>query len=91
MSLTKTFAALSDENRRKILDLLKKKELTVSEIGRHLAITGPTLSHHLDILKRSNLISGRKEGQQVFYSLNLSVMEEITEQIMKFLKPKKNK
>ena len=88
MSLTQTFSALSDPNRQKILDLLKKKELPAGEIGRGLNITLATLSHHLDILKRNNLISGRREGQQIIYSLNLSVLEEVTEKIIKFLKKK---
>jgi len=87
MSLSSTFTALSDLNRQKIIDLLKKREMPVSEIASHLTITMATLSHHLDILKRANLISGRREGQQIFYSLNLSVFEEITEKILKFLKP----
>ena len=82
--LTQTFHALAEPNRQKILDLLKKGEMTVTEIGSHLNITMATLSHHLDILKRSNLISGRREGQQIFYSLNFSVFEELMEQISKF-------
>lgn len=86
MSLSQTFQALSEPNRQKILDLLKKGEMSVSEILEHLKVTMPTLSHHLDILKRSDLISSRREGQQMIYSLNLSVLEEITEQIIKFLK-----
>ena len=86
MSLTQTFAALSDPNRQKILDLLKKQEMPVSEIAAHLNITLPTLSHHLDTLKRAGLVSGRRDGQKILYSLNLSVFEEISEKIIKFLK-----
>ena len=86
MSLAQTFAALSDPNRQKILDLLKKQEMPVSEIAVHLDITLPTLSHHLDTLKRTGLISGRREGQKILYSLNLSVFEEAAEKIIKFLK-----
>jgi ArsR family transcriptional regulator, arsenate/arsenite/antimonite-responsive transcriptional repressor len=82
--LTQTFHALAEPNRQKILDLLKKGEKTVTGICSNLDITMATLSHHLDILKRSNLISGRREGQQIFYSLNLSVFEELIEQITKF-------
>jgi ArsR family transcriptional regulator len=89
MPLSQTFQALSEPNRQKIVDVLKKGELSVSEILQHLKITMPTLSHHLDILKRANLISSRREGQQIIYSLNLSVLEEITEQIVKFLSTKK--
>jgi len=85
MSLPETFQALSDKNRQKILDVLKQREMSVSEILSNLNVTMPTLSHHLDILKRADLISSRREGQQIIYSLNLSVMEEIAEKIAKFL------
>lgn len=88
MSLTQTFQALSEPNRQKILDLLKKEEMSVTEILKHLRVTMPTLSHHLDILKRADLISSRRDGQQVIYSLNLSVFEEVSEQIIKFFKRK---
>lgn len=86
MPLSETFQALSDPNRQKVLDLLKKKEMAVSEIASHLNITLPTLSHHLDILKRAGLISPRRDGQKIIYSLNLSVFEEMSEKIFKFLK-----
>lgn len=86
MPLTDTFQALAEPNRQKILDLLKKGEKSVSEIQSKLSITMPTLSHHLDVLKRSHLITSRRSGQQILYSVNLSVFEETTEQIIKFLK-----
>ena len=89
MSLSQTFAALSDPNRQKILDVLKKREMPVSEIASHLNITLPTLSHHLDILKRADLVSGRRDGQKIIYSLNLSVFEDVSEKIIKFLKLEK--
>lgn len=88
MPLSLTIQALSDSNRRKILDLLKKGELPAGDINKKLSITGATLSHHLDILKRADLISGRRDGQQIFYSLNLSVFEEAAEQLVKFFKIK---
>lgn len=91
MPLSQTIQALSDANRRKILDLLKKGELPVAEINKKLDITGATLSHHLDILKRADLLSVRREGQQMIYSLNLSVFEEAAEQLVKFFEVKKPK
>jgi ArsR family transcriptional regulator, arsenate/arsenite/antimonite-responsive transcriptional repressor len=91
VSLAQTFAALSDPNRQKILDLLKRREMAVAEINEGLSITGATLSHHLDILKRCNLVTARRDGQQILYSLNLSIIEDVTEQIMKFLTIKKTK
>jgi len=59
-------------------------------LAKHLNITLPTLSHHLDMLKRADLISGRHQGQQIFYSLNLSVLEELIKQLTKFLRAAKN-
>lgn len=59
--------------------------MTVTDILSHLEITMPTLSHHLDILKQSDLIGSRRDGQQIYYSLNMSVIDEIAEKIAKFL------
>jgi len=71
-----TFKALSDPSRRQILEILKEKDMTVTEIANHFDFTGATLSHHLDILKRANLIISEREGQFIRYSLNTSVLEE---------------
>ncbi len=89
MSLSQSFAALADSNRQKILQCLKKSELPVSEIAKHLNISLATLSHHLDILRRADLVSSRREGRQIFYQLNLSVAEEIMESLAKLLKKSK--
>jgi DNA-binding transcriptional ArsR family regulator len=86
MFLSQTFAALADSNRQKILQALKKSELPVSAIAKNLNITLATLSHHLDILRRANLVSSRREGRHIFYSLNLSVAEEIMEALAKIFK-----
>lgn len=86
MVLNKTFNALSDQSRRKILELLKKRDLAAGEIGEHFDFTAPTLSHHLAVLKSAGLISVRREGQQQIYSLNLSVFEEVAEKVIKFFK-----
>jgi len=91
MPLSQTIQALSDANRRKILDILKKGELPAGEINSRLDITGATLSHHLDILKRADLLSVRREGQQMIYSLNLSVFEEAAQQLAGFFKIKEPK
>jgi DNA-binding transcriptional ArsR family regulator len=85
MALNQTLSALSEPNRRKIIDILKKREMPVSDILSKMDITMATLSHHLDVLRRADLVSSRRDGQQIFYSLNLSVMEELAEQIFKFL------
>ena len=85
-SFNKTFQALSDQTRRKILEMLRKKDLTPSEIGKKFNITAPSLSHHLNVLKEANLVTSRRDGQQIYYSLNLSVFEEVVDLLYKFLK-----
>jgi len=78
--------ALADPTRLKILEILKKKDLGVSEIAKNFSITSPSLSHHLNILKQADLVSFRREGQNLIYSLNLSVFEEVAEKLIKFFK-----
>lgn len=86
MSLNHTFSALSEPNRRHILNILKQGEMPVSDLAKDLNITLATVSHHLDVLKRADLISSRRDGQQILYSLNLTVMDEIAETIANFFK-----
>lgn len=85
------FSALADPNRQAILTALRKKELAVTDIAKYVDISPATLSHHLDILKKADLVSARRSGRQIFYSLNLSVLEEISEALIKFIGSKKNR
>ena len=79
------FKALSDKTRREILTLLKKRDMTVGEMGSHFKISGASLSHHLDILKRERLIVSQREGQFIRYSLNISVFEDVISKVMEVL------
>ena len=76
------FKALNDETRREILGLLKVKDLSAGEIADYFNISKPSTSHHLDILKRADLISFEKKGQFVIYSLNTSIMEDVLQWIL---------
>lgn len=80
----KTFKALSDSTRRKILNLLKEGSLSAGEIGEHFDMTGATISHHLNILKEANLVTVQREGKYLYYELNLSVFEEIISWLSSF-------
>lgn len=71
------FKALNDETRRKIIELLKKTDLTAGEIAEEFEISKPSISHHLDILKQADLISSEKRGQFVHYSLNTTILEDL--------------
>ena len=71
------FKALNDTTRRKILELLKNGDLTAGEIANRFMISKPSISHHLDLLKQAGLVESMKEGQYIYYSLNVTVMDEI--------------
>ena len=78
--------ALSDPTRRKILLLLKEKDMNAGEIAEHFHVTKPTLSHHLEILKNAELVTSRREGQKIIYSLNTTVLEDILAYVLELLK-----
>ena len=71
------FKALNDETRREILEMLKKKDMNAGEIADAFNISKPSISHHLDILKRAGLVTGIKNGQFIIYSLNTSILEDV--------------
>lgn len=71
--------AISDDSRREILLLLKKKDLIPTEIAEHFNFTLPALSSHLRILKEADLITEHKEGKNRFYSLNRAKALELVE------------
>lgn len=83
------FKALNDQTRRTILSLLKEKDLTAGEIAEHFNISKPSISHHLDILRRADLISSVKNGQHIIYAINTTVLEELLQWIYE-LKQTKN-
>lgn len=80
------FKALNDRTRREILELLKSKDLSAGEIADHFNISKPSISHHLDILKRADLITFEKNGQFIIYSINTTVMEDVLQWILTFKK-----
>ena len=86
MTLNLTFKALSAPTRLKILELLKKRDMPAGAIAEHFKITLPSLTHHFNILKQADLITQERQGQQIIYSLNLSVMDELMEGYFKLFK-----
>ena len=75
--MNELFKALNDETRRKIVELLKDGELNAGEIADKFNISKPSISHHLDILRRADLITSEKKGQFVKYALNTSILEDL--------------
>mgnify|MGYP000547152003 FL=1 len=76
------FKALNDETRRDILELLRKQEMTAGDIADQFHISKPSISHHLDILKRADLVTSEKKGQFVVYSLNTTIVDDILQWII---------
>lgn len=77
MGFADTFKALSDPVRREILELLKDGRLSAGDIGSHFALSGATVSYHLNVLKKAELVHERREKNFIYYTLNTSVVEEI--------------
>lgn len=81
-----TFKALADPTRRKILAMLSEKSLTAGDIAQAFDISKPSISHHLNILKSADLVSAERDGQNIIYSLNSSVVQEAIQQLMNIFK-----
>ena len=62
--------ALADDTRQKIMAFCCCEERSVGEIVAHVAVTQPTVSHHLAILRDAGLVNVRHDGKQTFYALN---------------------
>ncbi len=75
--MNKIFKALNDETRRKIVELLKQKDMTAGEIADQFNMTKPSISHHLDLLKQAELVTSEKNGQFVTYSINMTVVDDL--------------
>jgi len=85
------FKALNDPTRRRILEILKERDLTAGEIADQFNISKPSISHHLDLLKRAELVAAVKEGQFIYYSLNSTVMDELLKMLINFSSARKQK
>lgn len=82
--MNQVFKALNDPTRRKILDLLREKDLSAGEIAEAFNISKPSISHHLDLLKQANLVESYRQGQFIYYTLNSSVMDDLVKWLLTF-------
>lgn len=86
--MNNVFKALNDPTRRAILEMLRDKDLTAGEIAEQFDMSWPSVSHHLDLLKKTGLIVAQKEGQYIFYSINTTVMDDMLQWILQFTNKK---
>ena len=81
----KVFKAFGDENRLRILELLRSGEKCACKLLDDLNISQSTLSHHMKLLCDAGVVRGRKEGKWVHYSIDpegaLQVIELMKRQV----------
>ncbi len=71
------FKALSDPTRREILRVLSRGEQSAGALAGRFDMTKPSMSHHFSVLKEADLITSRREGQQIIYELNTTVVQDL--------------
>lgn len=77
MASNDAFKALADPTRREILRLLRQGEMSAGELAGRFDMSKPSMSHHFSVLKQADLVTTRREGQQIFYALNTTVMQDL--------------
>jgi len=76
------FKALNDPTRREILNMLRKHDMTAGDIAAKFDMTAPSISHHLDKLKRAGLVTTVKQGQFVLYSINTTIVDDLIQYVL---------
>lgn len=83
------FKALNDPTRRSILEMLRDKDMTAGEIAAKFDMSWPSVSHHLDLLRKAGLVAAAREGQHIYYSINTTVMDDMLQWLLQFTKKRK--
>ncbi len=79
--------AMADDTRQRILTLVREREMSVAELTEHFSVTQPTISHHLALLLRAQLVSARHDGRQTFYRANPACVAECCQEILSRYNP----
>jgi DNA-binding transcriptional ArsR family regulator len=83
------FKALQDPTRRSILEMLRRRDMNAGEIADAFNMSKPSISYHLDLLKQANLVSSRRDGQFILYTLETTVLDESLGWIIKLIEKRK--
>lgn len=83
--LDETMRALSDPTRREILRTLRASDLSAGDIAARFAMTAPSISHHLNVLKDAGLVQAVRDGRHIIYSLNSTVMQDLMQELFDFM------
>ena len=77
MALSATMKALSDPTRRRILEMLGDGRMTAGEIASQFDLAQATVSHHLSVLRKADLVCEERVGTSILYEINTSVFEDV--------------
>ena len=80
--MNRVYEALADPTRREILSMLSRGDLSAGEIAAAFAISKPSISHHLSVLKQADLVEARREGQSLIYTIHTTVLEDALSSLM---------
>ncbi len=86
MRTQEVFKAISDPTRRKVLKLLQSGSKSAGELAEAFDITKGSLSHHFNVLKAADLVRCERRGQQIVYSLNTTVFEDVAAVLLDLFK-----
>ena len=75
--MTVTFEVLAEESRRRILDLLIEQERPVGDLVERLALSQPTVSKHLKVLRDAGLVDSRNDAQRRIYRVRTDPLREV--------------
>lgn len=76
------FRALGDPTRRRILEMLAERDMTAGEIAAAFTIAFPSVSRHLAVLRAADLVKAEREGQNVRYRLNTTIVQDLVRYFM---------
>ncbi|MEA2537158.1 MAG: hypothetical protein QOF11_1392 [Chloroflexota bacterium] len=74
--MNRVYRALADPTRRRVLALLRERDMTAGELAAQFDLSWPTMSGHFGVLREADLVSADREGSTIRYHLNASVLEE---------------
>jgi ArsR family transcriptional regulator len=80
--IDRTFKALADASRRRMLQLLRDGDLAAGDLAAHFDMAFASVSHHLQVLRDAGLVLSRRDGQRIIYSLNTSVFQDALQHLL---------
>jgi DNA-binding transcriptional ArsR family regulator len=84
--MSDVYRALADPTRRRILEMLRTRDLPAGELAAGFDLAWPTISGHLRVLREADLVQADRHGTSLVYHLNLSVLEEAMASLMTALR-----